>query len=103
MKKILKSFTFWFVIFAIGGIYLHQIGRDSKSIALIYLNPVLNMISRSDMGAAFMNTGMQVAARTIAGHISVYWYIASILSFVLYGLILDGIKALFKRIWNRTK
>ncbi len=44
MKKIFKSFTLWFVIVAILEIYMHQIGQDSKSIVLIYLNPVLRTI-----------------------------------------------------------
>lgn len=98
MKKIFRSFVFWFVILAILEIYMHQIGQDSKSIILIYLNPVLRIISRSDMGRAFMNSGLQVACGTITGYISIYWYIGSIVSFIIYGLILDGCRYFFKRI-----
>ena len=100
MKKFIKSFTFWFVILAILEIYMHQIGQDSKSIMLIYLNPILKIISRSDIGSAFMNSGLQVFSRTITGYISIYWYIGSIVTFMIYGLILDGFRYLFIRISN---
>lgn len=103
MKKIFKSFTFGFVILAIFEIYMHQIGQDSKSIVLIYLNPVLRIISRSDIASAFMNSGMKVSSGTIIGHISIYWYIGSIVTFIIYGLILDGFRYLLRRILNSTK
>gem|GEM_PF-6305894 len=38
MKKMAKTFSFWFVILALVGIYMHQIGQDSKSIVLISIN-----------------------------------------------------------------
>ena len=103
MKKIVKTFTFWFLILAILEIYMHQIGQDSKSIILIYLNPILRILSRSDAGSAFMNSGLQVSSETIMGHISVYWYIGSVLTFIIYGLILDGFRYLLKVISNNTK
>lgn len=103
MKKLFKSFTFWFVILAISEIYMHQIGQDSKSIVLIYLNPILRTISRSDIGRTFMNSGLQVSSRTIMGHISIYWYIGSVVTFIIYGLILDGFRYILKCISNRTK
>ena len=103
MKKILKSFTLWFVILAVFEIYMHQIGQDSKSIVLIYLNPLLRMISRSDVACAFMNSGMKVSSRTIIGYTSIYWYTGSVLTFIIYGLILDGFRYLLRRIRNSTK
>ncbi len=103
MKKLFKSFAFWFVILAILEIYMHQIGQDSKSIVLIYFNPVLRAISRSDIGSAFMNSGLQVSSRTIIGHISIYWYIGSVVTFIIYGLILDGFRYFLRFISNRTK
>ena len=102
MKKIVKTFTFWFLILAILEIYMHQIGQDSKSIILIYLNPILRILSRSDAGSAFMNSGLQVSSETIMGHISVYWYIGSVLTFIIYGLIFDGFRYLLKFISNKT-
>lgn len=103
MKKLFKSFTFWFVMLVILEIYMHQIGQDSKSIVLIYLNPVLRIISRSDTGSVFMDSGLQVSSRTIMGHISIYWYIGSVVTFIIYGLILDGFRYVFRCIPNRTE
>ncbi len=103
MKKALKSFTLWFVLLAVFEIYMHQIGQDSKSIVLIYLNPLLRMISRSDVASAFMNSGMKVSSGTIIGHISIYWYIGSIVTFIIYGLTLDGFRYLLRCISNSTK
>lgn len=103
MKRIFKFFTFWFVILAILEIYMHQIGQDSKSIVLIYLNPVLRIISRYDIGSAFMNSGLQVSSRTIMEHISIYWYIGSVVTFIIYGLILDGFRYVLRCISNRTE
>lgn len=103
MKKLFRSFVFWFVILAILEIYMHQIGQDSKSIVLIYLNPVLRIISRSDIGRAYMNSGMKVPSGTIIGYISIYWYIGSVVTLIIYGLILDGFRYLFRRISDSIK
>ena len=102
MKKLFKSFTFWFVILAILEIYSHQIGQDSKSIVLIYLNPILRMISRWDAGSTFMNSGLLVPCDTILGNISIYWYIGSVVTFAIYGLVLDGFKYFLIRITNEN-
>ena len=98
MKKILKSFTFYFIILSFLMIYLHQIGQDSKSIVLISFNPILNLLAQSDTAREFMNSGMQITCRTITGSISIFWYIGSVVTFILYGLIFDFIKYLFKKI-----
>jgi len=103
MKKLFKSFAFWFVILAILEIYMHQTGRDSKSIVLIYLNPVLMIISRSDIGRDLMDSGLQISSRTIMGHISIYWYIGSVVTFIIYGLILDGFRYVLRCISNSTE
>lgn len=100
MNKIFKTFTFWFVILAIWEIYAHQIGQDSKSIVLIYLNPILRNISRTDTLRNFMNSGLQVSSKTITGYISIYWYIGSIVTFIIYGLIIDGFRNLLRRIFK---
>lgn len=91
MKKIFKSFTFWFLILSILIIFLHQIGQDSKSIILIGFNPLLRLLPNE-----FMNSGPVVSCNTISGNISIYWYIASIISFIIYGGLLDLIKKLIK-------
>ena len=102
MKKIIKSFTFWFLLIALFEIYMHQVGQDSKSIVLISLNPILSMISRTDRLFNFMGSGMQIPCRTIMGSISVYWYVASILSFLIYGAILDLARLAILKISDRA-
>lgn len=82
---------------------MHQIGQDSKSIVLIGFNPLLNMIADSQ-GSFYtlMDSGWQVPCNTITGQISIYWYAGSVLTFLLYGIVLDGIKMLFRK-FNRKK
>ena len=98
MKKIMKSFTFWCLLISVFEIFMHQIGQDSKSIVLIGFNPLLNMIADSQ-GSLYdlMCSGWQVPCNTITGEISIYWYIGSGLSFLFYGIVLDGIKMLFRK------
>jgi hypothetical protein len=50
-----------------------------------------------------MNSGLQVPSRTISGNISIYWYIGSIITFIAYGIIVDGIKYLLRRIYRNAK
>lgn len=77
---------------------MHQVGQDSKSIVLIGFNPLLNMIADSQIPLYdLMDSGWQVPCNTITGQISIYWYIGSVLTFLLYGLLLDGIKMLFRK------
>lgn len=102
MKKLLNLLHFVFLI-ALFEIYIHQIGQDSKSIILIGLNPILSIISTIDSFFVFMDSGMQIPCRTITGSISIYWYIASILSFLIYGIILDLIRIVISKIGNKTK
>lgn len=93
MKKAIRSFTFLFLLAAVFVIFMHQIGQDSKSIVLIRLNPILNMIADSDgFLHSFMETGFQVSCNTLNGQISIYWYIGSVLTLLLYGTVLDSIK-----------
>lgn len=104
MKRICKSLTFWFILISILVICMHQIGQDSKSIMLIGFNPLLNMISSSN-GALnqFMQSGALIDCNTIVGNISIYWYIGSVITLMMYGLCLDGMKWGFKKIANYTK
>lgn len=92
MKRLIKSFTFWFLIASFIIIAAHQMGQDSKSIVLIGLNPILNHLPYD-----IMNAGLQISCNTIAGSISIYWYIASILSMLFYGIVLDGIRYMMKK------
>lgn len=102
MKKVIKSFTFWFLLIALFEIFMHQIGQDSKSIVLIHINPILSTITRTDSFFIFMDSGIRIPCRTIMGSISIYWYMASIMSFLVYGAILDLIRAIVSKIRNRT-
>lgn len=82
---------------------MHQIGQDSKSIILIGFNPLLNMIADSQGSLyTFMYSGWQVPCNTITGQISIYWYVGSVLTFLFYGVVLDGMKMLFRKL-NRKK
>lgn len=103
LKKIMKSFTFWCLIISVFEIFMHQIGQDSKSIVLIRINPLLNMIADSQ-GSLYnlMGSGWQVPCNTITGQISIYWYMGSVLTFLFYGIVLDGIKMLFRK-FNRKR
>lgn len=92
MKKVFKSFTCWFLLVSVLEIFMHQIGQDSKSIVLIGLNPTLNMIADSDVLYSFMKSGLQVSCNTIEGQISINWYIGAVITFTIYGAILDCIK-----------
>ena len=80
MRKVIKSFTFWFVLIAIFEIFMHQIGQDSKNIILIHLNPILRMIYKNDSLLMFMDSGMEITCRIISETISIYWYIAFMFS-----------------------
>lgn len=97
MKRIFKSFTFWFIVISLFGIILHQIGQDSKSIVLIGFNPILKMLSYSDAAREFMNSGFAVKCETIAGEISIYWYFGSFITMAFYGFFLDLIKYFIKK------
>ena len=98
LKKLLKSFTFWFVIISLLGIYMHQTGGDSKSIVLKYCNPILRFLTNWDKANEFMSTGFKVACKTIgARSISIYWYIGSVLTWAFYGAVLDFVKYLIKK------
>ena len=85
------------------GILLHQIGQDSKSIVLIGFNPILKMLSYNDVAREFMNLGFSVKCETIAGKISIYWYIGSVITMAFYGIILDLIKCLIIKTGRRSE
>lgn len=104
MKKIMKSFTFWCIVISILEIFMHQVGQDSKSIVLIGFNPVLKMIINTH-GTLYtlIESGWQVSCNTIVGYISIYWYIGSVVTFMFYGIVLDGIKMLYRKTCVKKK
>lgn len=93
MKKIFGSFTFLFLLLGLILIYMHQVGQDSFSIILIGINPILSLVSESELGSNIMNSGMKIPCNTVEGSISVYWYIGTVVTFVLYGILADFIRA----------
>lgn len=98
MKKIFKSFTFYFMLVSILIIYMHYIGQDSKSIVLIGLNPILNSLANTTFADNILDTGIQVSCNTIMGTISINWYIAHFITFTLFGVILDSLKLIIKKL-----
>lgn len=99
MKKIAKSFTFWCLIISLFEIFMHQIGQDSKSIVLIGFNPLLKWIADSQSALTdLLKSGPQISCNTITSQISIYWYVGSVFTFMIYGFILDGL-----RLWYRKK
>jgi hypothetical protein len=73
---------------------MHQIGQDSKNIVLIGLNPILMFFERYFLD--FMNSGFQVPSGNLSGVISINWYIGSIISFALFGGVIDSIRYFIK-------
>lgn len=98
MKKILKSFTFYFMLMSLFMIYMQYVGYDSKNIILIHLNPILSKLQYTDFAESVLNSGKLVNCRTISGSISIYWYIAHFITFIIYGMIFDFIKTIIKRL-----
>lgn len=81
MQKMYKTFTFYFAIIGIIVVLLNILGLDDMNIFMIGLNPVLNLLDDSKVICNFMNSGTYL------------WHIASIITNILYGLILDFIRA----------
>ena len=86
MKKTIKSFTFGFAIIGIIGIVLNLIGIDNINL-FIGFNPILNILSSSEICNAINS-------------VPNLWYILSIITMIVYGLIIDGVRALIKKSKN---
>ena len=80
MKKIYKTFTFYFAIIGVIIVVLNILGLDDMNILMIGLNPLLNLLDDNKVICDFMNSGMYL------------WHIASFMTNILYGIILDIIK-----------
>ena len=79
MKKIFKSFTFWFIIISFLIILINLTGNDEKNILLIGLNPILafnvyfkNLIGVIENNEPNFNT-----------------YIIHLITFIIYGGLID--------------
>ena len=84
MKKILKSFTFWFVVIGIIGVVLNITGNDDINL-FIGVNPILNVLSSTK------------SCRDVINTIPYLWYILSLVTMTGYGLAIDGIRVSIKK------
>lgn len=84
MKKIIKSFTFWFVVIGIIGVVLNITGNDDINL-FIGVNPILNVLSSTK------------SCRDVINTIPYLWYILSLVTMAGYGLAIDGIRVLIKK------
>lgn len=85
MKKILKSFTFWFVVIGIIGVVLNITGNDDINL-FIGVNPILNVLSSTK------------SCRDVINTIPYLWHILSLVTMTGYGLAIDGIRVLIKKV-----
>ena len=79
MKRIFKTFTFWFTTISIASIIFNLANLDDMNIVLIGLNPILNMFSSSDVCCDIINAFPYM------------WHILSFITMTGYGLLLDFI------------
>lgn len=85
MKKIYKTFTFYFVIIGIIVVLLNVLNMDDMNILMIGLNPILNILDDSSVICDFMNSGNYL------------WHIVSFITNVLYGVIIDFVRIKIKK------
>ena len=91
MKKIISKATFWFVLIGAIGVAIHMIGIDDISL-MIGFNPILNALPKE-----FMYSGPKFLILDSGREFSVYWYIGSMLTMALYGVVIDFIVSLAKK------
>jgi len=84
LKRILKTFTFWFVAVSLLGIVLNITGVDDINL-FIGFNPLLNIFSSNK------------SAREDINGVPYLWYILSIATMLIYGMLLDFVKSKIKR------
>lgn len=83
MKKIIKSCTLWFLVSGIIIVILNLANLDDLNLLMIFLNPILNILSSSSLCAAIAD-------------VPYLWHILSILTMIMYGLLFDLIRHLRK-------
>jgi len=81
MKKVFKSFTFYFFILGLIIVCLNLAGLDDKNILLIGLNPILLWLDNPNL-------------RPLINEVPYIWHILSLITMSLYGLTIDFIRAL---------
>ncbi|MTI64976.1 MAG: hypothetical protein FH753_00040 [Firmicutes bacterium] len=103
MKRVFKSFTFYFLLLSLIIIYINLIGRDSKNILLIYFNPLLNELAHIDSLRDFLNSGPPINSNSFSMGTTLFWYIGNFITCIFYGLFLDGIKLSLKKLSEKGK
>lgn len=88
-----KSFTFYFMILSPLMILMHYLGHDPHGIVLFHMNILLKSMLYNDIVTGIVQSGPKIPCGSVAGEVYVYWYGAHFLTFVLYGLLLDSLKA----------
>lgn len=83
-EKARKSFTFWFALVGIIGVILNVTGFDDVGL-FIGFNPVLNVLSGSKACCDVINS------------VSHLWYILSMITMIVYGLVIDALKSLIRK------
>jgi len=98
MRKVLGSFIFWFGIISLLIIYMNYRGQDEKNIALIGLNPILFKIVYIEPFRTWLNSGTVMRYFLGEPSATLNIYLAHLLTFLFYGLIIDLIKHGIKKI-----
>ncbi|VYU67435.1 hypothetical protein [Clostridium tertium] len=83
MKKIFRSFTFWFFIASIAVIIINITGNDYKNILLIGLNPILNFaVYTEPFRSIAWNDGPNIFM--YIAHLITFIFPATIIDFIIY-------------------
>lgn len=84
MKKSIKSFTFWFALVGIIGVILNVTGFDDVGL-FIGFNLILNVLSGPKVCCDVINS------------VPYLWYILSMITMIVYGLVIDALKSLIRK------
>lgn len=93
MKKIIKSFSFWFAIISIVIILVDLLGILNMEYLLTTFNPLIeNTIYREPFRSYMLNNGPTIDLYSI-----------NFLTYLLYGLIIDGVEWSIKVIVKKSE
>lgn len=98
MKKIFKSFTFYFMLLSLFIIFIHYKGQDSHGIVLFHTNIILKNLLYNELVNSIIRTGPKIVCGSLTGEIYVFWYIAHFITFIIYGLVLDLVRHVIRRV-----
>ena len=86
--QLIRTCTFWFALAGTAVVLINLSGFDSMNLLMIGINPLLNLLSSSPW------------CGTIA-KIPYMWHALSLLTMLLYGLLLDGLRCIQKKLTLR--